>query len=136
MNQDNAFSGTPFDLTGKTAVITGGSGLLGAEFAKALVSARASVIIGDINNDNLSKTKNEINKLYKDSNVSAIHLNVNNSQSIIDFIAQIEKEHGKVDILVNSAAINPKFEKGSELSEFRRFEIFHLLLGMSQLISI
>ena len=126
MNQVNPFSGTPFDLTGKTAIITGGCGLLGTEFAKAIVSAGASVVIGDINNDHLSKTKKEINELYKDSNISALHLDVTNSQSIIDFIAQIKKEHGKVDILVNSAAIDPKFEKDSTISEFTSFEKFPL----------
>jgi|TARA_B100001971_G_C18100940_1_gene488791 2-deoxy-D-gluconate 3-dehydrogenase len=126
MKIDHPYQGTQFALSGKVAVVTGGCGLLGKEFAKALSSAGASVVIGDINADKLSSVKDEIIRQFESSEVLSIPLDVTNNQSISEFIDQIEKERGRIDILVNSAAIDPKFEKGSELSEFTSFEKFPL----------
>ena len=126
MKIDHPYQGTQFNLSEKVAVVTGGCGLLGTEFTKALVSAGAKVVIGDINNDQVSIVKDEITRKFKSSEISAFQLNVTDSQSIGDFLGQIEKIHGRIDILVNSAAIDPKFEKESELSEFTRFENFPL----------
>ena len=126
MKIDHPYQGTQFALSGKVGVVTGGCGLLGREFAKALVSAGASVVIGDINADRLSLVKDEIVQQFQSSKIYSLQLDVTNHQSISEFIDQIKKEHGKIDILVNSAAIDPKFEKGSELSEFTSFEKFPL----------
>ena len=117
---------TDFNLKGKTAIVTGGCGLLGKEFAKALVSAGSSVVIGDINNNQLSKVIDEIGKEFEPSKISAMHLDVTNNQSIKKFIDHFNRKHKKIDVLVNSAAIDPKFEKGSELSEFTSFGQFPL----------
>ena len=126
MEHNNPYSGTNFDLSGKTAVVTGGLGLLGKEFSKALISAGANVVIGDIDKTHLSKVKDEINEQFQESTVSVVQLDVTNNRSISDFLGQIEKNNGGIDILVNSAAVDPKFEKESELSEFTRFENFPL----------
>ena len=126
MEHNNPYSGTNFDLSGKTAIVTGGLGLLGKEFSKALISAGANVVIGDIDKTHLSKVKDEINEQFQESTVSVVQLDVTNNRSISDFLGQIEKNNGGIDILVNSAAVDPKFEKESELSEFTRFENFPL----------
>ena len=126
MEHNNPYSGTNFDLSGKTAIVTGGLGLLGKEFSKALISAGANVVIGDIDKNHLSEVKDEINEQFQESTVSVVQLDVTNNRSISDFLGQIEKNNGGIDILVNSAAVDPKFEKGSKLSEFTRFEKFPL----------
>jgi NAD(P)-dependent dehydrogenase (short-subunit alcohol dehydrogenase family) len=126
MKADNLYTGTNFDLNGKVAIVTGGCGLLGKEFSKALISAGANVIIGDIDQNQLTKTKDLIYKQFNHSNISSMLLDITNEESIENFVSDIEKEYGKIDILVNSAAIDPKFEKGSKLSEFTRFENFPL----------
>ena len=126
MEHNNPYSGTNFDLSGKTAIVTGGLGLLGKEFSKALISAGANVVIGDIDKNHLSEVKDEINEQFQESTVSVVQLDVTNNRSISDFLGQIEKNNGGIDILVNSAAVDPKFEKESELSEFTRFEKFPL----------
>ena len=46
-----------YDLTGKTALITGGAGLLGEEHSRALLDIGAKIIITDINFDNLKQLK-------------------------------------------------------------------------------
>ena len=42
---ENSYKGTPFDLTGKTAIVTGASGGLGYRFAEALAAAGANLIV-------------------------------------------------------------------------------------------
>ena len=126
MNLDFHLKDTQFDLSERVAVVTGGCGLLGKEFTKALISAGAKVVIGDINDYQLSLVKDEIAQQFDPSMISVFPLDVTNDQSINSFIGEIEKKFGRIDILVNSAAIDPKFEKESELSEFTRFEEFPL----------
>jgi len=126
MKAENLYTGTNFDLNGKVAIVTGGCGLLGKEFSKALISAGANVIIGDIDQNQLLKTKDLIYKNFNHSNISAILLDITNEKSIKDFVSKVEKKYGKIDILVNSAALDSKFEKGSEVSEFTGFENFPL----------
>ena len=51
-----------FDLTGKTALITGGAGLLGIEHAGALLASGANVILTDSNKESLKKAKHSLSK--------------------------------------------------------------------------
>ena len=60
-----------FDLTGRTALITGGAGLLGTAHAKALLSQGAKVILSDINSNELVKAKSY---LFKDGQAENIEL--------------------------------------------------------------
>jgi len=118
------YSNTDFDLSGKVAIVTGGSGLLGAEFSKALASAGAKVIIADIDEKKLTKVKNSIKETFGDFKIFIEALDITSSKSIDNFIKNIIEEHKTIDILVNSAAIDPKFEKDSDGSEFTNFENF------------
>ena len=51
-----------FDLRGKSALITGGAGLLGKEHALALLEVGANVVLWDVNSENLIRVTNEITK--------------------------------------------------------------------------
>ncbi len=60
MNENvNPYSGTPFDLKGRVALVSGGAGLLGKEFCKALISAGAEVILTD-NNESREKLRKHL----------------------------------------------------------------------------
>jgi NAD(P)-dependent dehydrogenase (short-subunit alcohol dehydrogenase family) len=90
-----------FDLTGKTAVITGGAGLLGRKHAEAIESAGGSVVLTDIVDD-----------------PDCVYMDVTDKASIEKVASSIER----VDILINNAALNPKMvEKGDN-----NFETFSL----------
>ena len=117
---------TKFDLTDKVAVVTGGCGLLGEEFAYSLLSAGAKVVIGDINNKRLKQTADKIKNKSNLSDILALELDITNNSSINNFIDELLNKYKGIDILVNSAAIDPKFEKGSKLSEFTTFKNFPL----------
>lgn len=74
-----------FDLTGKTAVITGGAGLLGKMHAEAIEEAGGTVYLTDIDG-------------------SCSYMDVTNKSSIEKFANSLKR----VDILINNAGLNPK----------------------------
>ena len=126
MKKTPSYINTEFDLTGKVALVTGGSGLLGAEFSKALASAGAKVIIADIDEKKLTEVKNSIKENFSDFKIFKDVVDITSTKSIDVFMKKIIEEHETVDILVNSAAIDPKFEKGYDDSIYTNFENFPL----------
>jgi NAD(P)-dependent dehydrogenase (short-subunit alcohol dehydrogenase family) len=120
MSNYKPYQGTNFDLDGKVAIVTGAAGILGGVFVKSLLSAGAEVIAVDLNLDNL---------LIEDKYSSKIHLcivDITNEVSVNNFIKKISKFIIKIDILVNSAAIDPKFDKESNKDGFTKFTDFPL----------
>ncbi len=97
-----------FDLTGKTAIVTGGSGLLGAEFCRTLAEGGANVVVADIAEDAAQK----IAQGLKDAGYSAASfgLDVTRKESAEEMVSETLKKFGSLDILVNSAALDPKFD--------------------------
>jgi NAD(P)-dependent dehydrogenase (short-subunit alcohol dehydrogenase family) len=87
-------------LAGKSALITGAARGIGRAFAEAYVREGASVAIGDINMEAATKTAAEIGPL-----AYAVHLDVTSQASIEAAIASIVSHTGKLDILVNNAAL-------------------------------
>lgn len=85
-------------LQGKTALITGGSGGIGAAIGKELKNAGANVILVGRNEKMLQKVSNELNCLY------AV-INICNIKDTTDKIEKIFKDT-PIDILVNSAGIH------------------------------
>lgn len=93
-----------FNLDGKTAIITGGSGWLGFQMATILAQYNANVII---TSRDLDIGLEAISKLVKPSTNQhhyTIELNINDNQEIIDKkFNELVEIYGKIDILVNNA---------------------------------
>lgn len=94
-----------FDLSGRSAIITGGSKGLGLAMAAGLASAGADVILVNRNADEGTKAANELSKLYNTKVLSfaADITNTEQTEAMADFAIQ---SFGKIDILINSAGIN------------------------------
>jgi len=108
-----------FDLSGKTALITGGAGLLGSEHAIALASHGAKVYLADINEE-LCRVK--ANKLHYD-NIDVVKLDVtdkDNWLSVIDYIINKDK---KIDILINNAGYTNKTKTNAFDKTFENFSL-------------
>lgn len=90
-------------LTNKIILVTGGSGLLGAEFIHAIASSGALAIIADVNKDAGLTLKEKINSHALSGKADYIHLDITNKQSIIHAIESIASQYGKIDALVNNA---------------------------------
>lgn len=82
-----------FNLSGKIAIITGGNGLLGNEYLKILHAYGAKVISIDIS------AHTEFDNYTCD---------IGDQQLVKNVISEISNKYGKIDILINNAAINPQ----------------------------
>lgn len=87
-------------LTEKTALITGAARGIGKAFATAYVREGARVAIGDINLEAAQKTAAGIG----DSAI-AVHMDVTQQSSIDSAVAETIQNYGKIDILINNAAL-------------------------------
>ena len=97
-----------FDLAGRVAVVTGGAGLLGKEFCKTLAEAGAAVVVADLNQDVADKVAQELT----DAGYTAagFGLDVTRIESTRELAFVTVSKFGRLDILVNSAALDPKFD--------------------------
>jgi len=94
----------PFDLEGRTAVVTGGGSGLGFAIARGLAQAGARVVI---NGRNRAKLDAAAAQLVADGHaVSVMAFDVTDEAAVNAGMADIERAVGPVDILVNNAAVN------------------------------
>jgi len=107
-----------FSLAGKTALITGGAGLLGPMHAEAIIEAGGQVILADIDLELARKKADDLNLEYNDEVATALHLDVTKPASV-NFAIECCK---KIDILINNAAKDPKVKKDGGLNLETRFE--------------
>ena len=97
-----------FNLKDRVAIVTGGNGLLGLEFCKSLAEAGAAVVVADLNGDLASKNADSLKQAGYSA--MAFPLDVTRLESTRDLVAETVKQFGRLDILVNSAALDPKFD--------------------------
>jgi short-subunit dehydrogenase len=91
------------DFKGKTAVVTGSSGGIGRAVAIALAKEGADIVLASRNVANMNKVKAQIEKLGRKAVVIATDCSVD--ESIAAMAKQAIKAFGKIDILVNNAAV-------------------------------
>jgi 2-deoxy-D-gluconate 3-dehydrogenase len=97
-----------FDLTERVAVVTGGVGLLGTEFCRTLAEAGAAVVVVDLNAPASQETADT---LAKSGYLSlAIPTDITKPDSVKSMVEKVVSTFGRLDILVNSAALDPKFD--------------------------
>lgn len=97
-----------FDLTERVAVVTGGVGLLGAEFCRTLAEAGAAVAVVDLNESaSQAAAESLTNSGYK---ALALPADITQPDSVKAAVEKILSAFGRIDILVNSAALDPKFD--------------------------
>ncbi|MDC0206583.1 SDR family oxidoreductase [Nitrospinae bacterium] len=113
-----------FDLTGKTALITGGAGLLGVEHATALLESGATIVLTDINQTALSEAREKLLNSADLNQVMTYVMDVSQPEKIKAVAKEIQTKGLRIDILVNNAAIDPKLKQGGEMLESSRLENF------------
>ena len=114
-----------FDLTGKVALVTGGSRGLGREMVLAFAAAGADVVIASRKLDNCKALAEEIEATGRRALPVACHVGHWNE---CDELADRAYEHfGKVDILVNNAGMSPLAPSSAETSE----ELFDKVIGVN-----
>jgi NAD(P)-dependent dehydrogenase (short-subunit alcohol dehydrogenase family) len=120
-------SRTPFALTGKVGVVTGALGLLGTHHTRALAAAGAHVVVADLDG---ATCANRAIGLTRDFGVDALGcaLDVTSRESVVGMLDVIREHWGRVEILVNNAAVNEKVEDPGSNGDALRFENYPLEL--------
>ena len=88
----------PMLCEGKVAIVTGGGRGLGAGYCRALAAEGASVVVADITEEGAKEVAGEIGGL-------AVRVDVSDEASIQNMTSQALKRYGRIDVLINNAAI-------------------------------
>lgn len=96
-----------FRLDGKVAVVTGGVGILGRGYCRALAERGAKVVIADINQSACDDLAIQLAD-QTGAKVHGLAVDLSSEASIIDWSKAILDIHGRVDVLVNNAAAKAK----------------------------
>ena len=97
-----------FRLTGKVAIVTGGVGLLGSEFCRTLAEAGAAVVVADLDGPAAEAHAGELRA--SGYTAAGLDVDVTRPDSTRAMVDAALRQFGRVDVLVNSAAMDPKFD--------------------------
>jgi len=97
-----------FDLSGRTAIVTGGGGILGQGFCQVLADHGAKVAVFELDESLAKKTVDALG-----GNAIAVGCDVSDPKSVADAVARVVRDYGRIDILHNNAA-----SKSSDLANF------------------
>ena len=100
---------------GKVAIVTGGSKGLGKVIAKQLAQEGASTVINGRNMNALEKATQEIRQ--DGGQINAIQADVSNSGDVETMIDKVIEDHGRIDILINNAAVFAESVRIMDLEE-------------------
>lgn len=90
-------------LAQKIVVITGGAGLIGQEFVKAVVENNGVAIIADINNEIGISVKNTLSEQFQTTAIDFVQLDITSKASLQECLRKVHAKHGKIDALINNA---------------------------------
>lgn len=91
------------DLKGRTVILTGGAGLIGNAFSKAIALCGANLIIADIDEKKANLLADKLRKETGNNNIIAKKCNITNEKSIKKIVAHAVKNYGSIDVLINNA---------------------------------
>jgi NAD(P)-dependent dehydrogenase (short-subunit alcohol dehydrogenase family) len=90
-------------LNNQVVVVTGGAGLIGKEFVKAIVEQNGIAIIADINEELGYSVKTNLQKELKSKNIDFVQLDITSKESLHKCINYLDEKYGRIDALVNNA---------------------------------
>ncbi len=94
-----------FDLSGKTAIVTGGSKGIGYAMAAGLASAGCNIVVVSRNEEEGNRASKEFTEDYNIKSIS-ISADVTNQDQMNEMVSQTIKDFGTINIVINSAGIN------------------------------
>lgn len=115
-----------FKITGKVCVITGGAGLLGQKHAEAVIEGEGIPILLDISQEALNNAQTRLKRQYPSAEIGVYRVDITKQSELERVRDELVKKYGRIDILINNAANNPKVEdKGDNFGNIR-FDNFPL----------
>lgn len=114
-----------FSLKDNIAVITGGAGLLGKKHAEALAEFGCITVLVDIDEKKGSEAAEYVKNEFKIDSVF-YKCDITNKEELESLKEYIISTYGRIDILINNAAIDPKFDNSKTEKAFSRLEYFNV----------
>jgi len=109
-----------FDLTGRVAVITGGAGLMGMQHAHAIAAHGGTPVLVDVVcADQKAAALSDRHGVPS----MAVQCDITQPAQVTELLGKILERFGRLDILINNAANNPKMENSADVN-FSRLENF------------
>lgn len=106
-----------FDLTGKTALLTGASRGMGLEMARAMAAQGAHVVISARNLAPLEEAAARINADTAPGQAHALACNINRKDELSALVEETRALVGPIDILVGNAGVNPYYGPIAEIPD-------------------
>ena len=105
-----------FNLQNKSALITGGAGLLGREHAIALSKFKSKIVLLDIDQKKLIMAKKYIKSKNSSANIIIYEADISKEDQIKDVYNKLKAKKIFIDILINNAALDPKMDKTKKIN--------------------
>ena len=122
-----------FDLTNNWVVVTGAAGLLGKQHATALLEVNANLVLLDKDKDGVMQVTNELRQIGLSGEILNYEIDITNELRVQAIKNGLSTKKISVNVLINNAAINPKYEVLVGGKNSSRVEDFDLLDWDSQL---
>jgi NAD(P)-dependent dehydrogenase (short-subunit alcohol dehydrogenase family) len=112
-----------YSLSDRVAIITGAAGLLGTDYCHTLASVGAHVVVADIDAQRSALLADEVTESHG-VDALAMEVDVADPDSVRGMVVKTMDRFNRVDVLVNNAAIDPKFDPEHADKHGNRFEDF------------
>lgn len=118
-----------FDIENKVILVTGAFGLIGKEISRGFLSQGAKVILADLNKNAIPALETELKADFPQGQYLLCELDITRDDSISACLETVISAYGQVDVLINNAAIDAKFDKdGTSQVNPSRFENYPIEL--------
>ena len=121
-----------FNLEGRVAILTGGAGFLGRCYTRTLLDAGAKVVVADVQAEAASSVAQEAVSEIGGEAVG-IGIDVSRQTDVKQMVSRVLNRWSRIDILINNAAIDPKFDAGVAGLQSYAFEDYPLDLWQQSL---
>ncbi|MEM8987392.1 MAG: SDR family oxidoreductase [Pseudomonadota bacterium] len=118
---------TLFDLSGKTAIITGASRGIGEAIARRMAEHGANVVVSSRKVDACEEVAASINEKEGRDAALAVGCNISHKEALQSLVDATNNKFGQVDILVANAAVNPYYGPSKDISD----EQFDKIMGVN-----
>ncbi len=121
-----------FDLAGRVVIVTGGAGMLGRRYTRTLLSAGAKVVVADTDRAQANSTA-EAASAETGGEAIGWAVDVRHKPEVDQLVASVFERFGRLDVLINNAAIDPKLDSSVAGRLTSSFEDYPLELWQQSL---
>lgn len=129
------FSDTLFDLSGKTAIVTGASRGIGEAIATRLAQHGANVVVSSRKVEACQQVVDKINQAEGRTAAHAVACNISHKEHLQSLVDQTNDIFGGVDVLVCNAAVNPAAGPSKDITEDEINKIFDCNIKATHFLS-